>query len=186
MTILVWDREPCANRALHAAFVEDTWVNGQTRYEAEFAVYALLRGPHQSDWPRSHSTHDLSELEDCSIAIEATYYLRLFLDNRPSHEPLLPALGGLTGIQTHLERDLELWAENKITPFFIFDGQVIVGQDDVTARRGRQAIEKTNQAWNLYFNGDAAQAVDTFGQNMGTDQQLCPRDFARVRLLMAV
>ena len=123
---------------------------------------------------RTRRTQALSELEDCSIAIEATYYLRLFLDNRPYHEPLLPALGGLTGIQTHLEQDLKLFQENKIIPFFIFDGQVIVGQDDVTARRGRQAIQKTNEAWSLYFNGNANQAVDTFGANLGKGWQAWP------------
>lgn len=112
-------------------------------------------------------THDLSEIEDCAIAIDATYYIQLFLDTPPFHEPLLPALGGLTGIQSHIEKDLDLFKAHRITPFFIFDGQVLVGEDDVSAKKGRQTIEKTNEAWDLYFNGTAEKAVTTFGANIG-------------------
>lgn len=109
----------------------------------------------------------MSEIEECAIAVDATYYIQLLLDNPPSHEPLLPALGGLTGIRNHIENNLDQWAAAKVTPFFIFDGQSVTGQDEVTVRRGRRANDKTNLAWELYFSGQAQNAVQTFGQNVG-------------------
>ncbi|GJC81870.1 uncharacterized protein ColLi_04708 [Colletotrichum liriopes] len=123
--------------------VEDAWINGQA------------------------ATHDVSELEDCAIAIDATYYLQLFLDTPPFHEPLLPALGGMTGIEHHLRADIDQWKAHKIVPFFIFDGQSVTGQEEVAVQRGRAANQKTDAAWNLYFNSEAQQAVDSFGVNSG-------------------
>ncbi|KAJ6788843.1 hypothetical protein PWT90_06995 [Aphanocladium album] len=122
---------------------EDPWVNGQA------------------------SSFDLSEIDDCSIAIDATYYLGHILDTTPAHEPLLSALGGLTGINTHIEQNLDLWQKNNITPFFIFDGQSITGQDEVSLKRSRAANAKTDEAWNLYSQSSAEQAVNTFGANPG-------------------
>lgn len=107
----------------------------------------------------------MSEIEDCAIAVDASYYLQLFLDNSPYHEPLLSALGGLTGIQAHIEKDLDQWAAHRITPLFVFDGQVVVGQDEVSIARGRRANEKTENAWDLYFNNRAEEAVSAFGAN---------------------
>jgi hypothetical protein len=91
----------------------------------------------------------------------------MFLDLSPFHEPLLPALGGLTGIEKHIQADLDQWAAHKITPFFIFDGQPITGQDEITVSRGRQANEKTDHAWDLYFSGHAERAVMAFGAHGG-------------------
>ncbi|KAK4168046.1 protein MKT1 [Cladorrhinum sp. PSN259] len=108
--------------------------------------------------------YSVSELQDCSIAIDATYYLQLQLDEQPN-EPLLSALGGVTGIQTRIEQDLSSWEAHKITPFFIFDGQPLTGQDEVTAKRGREANLKTDSAWELYFSSDPVAAVKAFGQN---------------------
>ena len=115
----------------------------------------------------------MSELEDCAIAVDATYYLQVLLDNSPSHEPLLPALGGLTGIQAHIEADLDSWTASKVTPFFIFDGQTVTGQDEVAVIRGREAIKKTNEAWELYFTGQAENAVAAFGANGGMNCVRC-------------
>ena len=120
------------------------------------------------------STYDLSGLEDCAIGIDASYYLHLFLDKSPFHEPLLPALGGLTGIENHIDADLDQWQANKITPFFVFDGQSLVGQDEVSVRRARAANKKTDEAWDLYFQSQAEQAVNAFGANSGA-WQLVPR-----------
>ena len=112
-------------------------------------------------------THSLSEIDGCAIAVEARYYLQLFLDNPPFHEPLLPALGDLTGIQKHIESDLDQWKTHNVTPFFIFDGQTVTGQDGVSLARGRRANAKTDLAWDLYFNGQADEAVSAFGANSG-------------------
>lgn len=109
----------------------------------------------------------MTQLEDTAIAVDAAYYLQLFLDNPPYHEPLLPALGGLTGIQTHIEGDLDSWKANKTTPFFIFSGQSVVGQDDVSVQRGKRAIAGTDEAWALYFQSQANEAVLAFGSHRG-------------------
>jgi hypothetical protein len=110
---------------------------------------------------------DLSELEDCAIAIDAAYYLGQLLDNNPAHEPLLPALGGLTGIGTHIDQNLDQWEKNRIVPFFVFDGQSVTGQDEVSLKRARAANMKTDEAWNLYSQSSAEQAVSTFGASPG-------------------
>ncbi|KPM44014.1 hypothetical protein AK830_g2566 [Neonectria ditissima] len=123
--------------------VEDSWINDQA------------------------STHDLSELEQCAIAVDATYYLSQLLDNPPAHEPLLSALGGLTGIVPHINENLDIWEKHDITPFFIFDGQSVTGQDDISLERGLKANKKTDEAWNLYSQTAAEEAVTTFGANPG-------------------
>ncbi|PQK14990.1 hypothetical protein BB8028_0005g05080 [Beauveria bassiana] len=122
---------------------EDPWVNGQA------------------------SSFDLAELDNCAIAIDASYYLGHILDATTAHEPLLSALGGLTGINTHIKQNLDLWEKSNIIPFFIFDGQSITGQDEVSLKRGRAANVKTEEAWNLYSQSSAEQAVNTFGANPG-------------------
>ena len=113
------------------------------------------------------TTVSLADLEDCSLAIDATYWLSLLLDNEPAREPLLPALGGLTGIEAHINVMLDLFAENRIVPLFVFDGQSLTGQENVSLRRARAANERTNHAWQLYSDSHATEAVDTFGQNPG-------------------
>ncbi|KAG7110146.1 Protein MKT1 like protein [Verticillium longisporum] len=125
------------------SLVEDAWINGQA------------------------TTANVSDLEDCAIAVDATYYLQLCLDSPPSREPLLSALGGLTGLDYHIRQDLEQWNAHKITPLFIFDGQTLHGQDEVAALRGKAANKKTDEAWNLYAKGEAEQAVTAFGANSG-------------------
>lgn len=119
-------------------------------------VYAPLR-----------RTHDLDVISDCSIAICATYYLHLFLDNPPYHEPLLSALGGLTGIEAHLAKDLDRFKEHDVTPFFIFDGQSMVGQAEATVEKSRAANQNTDEAWKQYFASRAEEAVTSFGANGG-------------------
>ncbi|KAK2603490.1 hypothetical protein QQS21_004350 [Conoideocrella luteorostrata] len=113
------------------------------------------------------TSYDIAELEDCSIAVDATYYLSQLLDTPPAHEPLLSALGGLTGIQTHINQSLDQWEKNRIAPFFVFDGQSITGQDEVGLKRRQAANKKTDEAWTLYSRSEAEQAVTTFGANPG-------------------
>ncbi|KAH7361995.1 XPG domain-containing protein [Plectosphaerella cucumerina] len=126
------------------ALVEDDWINGQ-----------------------ANSQTSVTDLEDCSIAIDATYYLQLMLDTPPSREPLLSALGGLTGLETHIREDLEQWEAHKIIPFFIFDGQDLHGQPDVSIKRGKNANRKADEGWTLYRKGQAESAVAAFGDNAG-------------------
>ncbi|KAI0913327.1 nuclease-like protein [Ustulina deusta] len=112
-------------------------------------------------------TAPVTELEDTTVAIDASYYLQLFLANAPYQEPLLPALGGLTGIQSHIESDLDSWKANKTTPFFIFNGQSVVGSDEIAIQRGIKAIAGTDEAWSLYFQSQANEAVSAFGSHKG-------------------
>ncbi|ODA79780.1 hypothetical protein RJ55_05374 [Drechmeria coniospora] len=123
--------------------VEDSWLNSQA------------------------TTSDIAELDGCAVAIDATYWLNLILDTPPAHEPLLSALGGLTGIEAHINENLDQWEKNRIVPFFIFDGQSVAGQDQVSLARRRAANKKTDEAWGLYSQSQAEQAVATFGANPG-------------------
>ncbi|TGJ83422.1 hypothetical protein E0Z10_g5326 [Xylaria hypoxylon] len=113
------------------------------------------------------ATAAISDLEDTAVAIDASYYLQLFLANAPYQEPLLPALGGLTGIQSHIESDLDSWKANKTTPLFIFNGQSVVGSDEIAIQRGIRAIAGTDEAWSLYFQSQANEAVSAFGSHKG-------------------
>lgn len=125
-----------------------------------------------------HSTHGLDSITDCAVAICATYYLHLFLDNPPYHEPLLPALGGLTGIEAHLTQDLDKFKEHDVIPLFVFDGQSVVGQPEATTKKMRLANRKTDEAWEQYFASRAEDAVASFGANGG--MRMC-RALRRVR-----
>ena len=121
-------------------------------------------------------THGLDVISDCSIAICATYYLHLFLDNPPYHEPLLSALGGLTGIEAHIAKDLDKFKEHDVIPFFIFDGQSMVGQAETTVKKSRGANRNTDEAWKQYFASRAEEAVASFGANGGLPKPtLCLR-----------
>lgn len=79
----------------------------------------------------------------------------------------MPALGGLTGIQFHIENDLDSWKANNTTPFFVFNGQSVVGSDEITIQRGMRAIAGTDEAWKLYFQSQANEAVTAFGSHKG-------------------
>ncbi|KAL5604140.1 hypothetical protein BROUX41_002127 [Berkeleyomyces rouxiae] len=118
----------------------------------------------EDSWITSQaSTHDVSELDDCSVAVDASYYLKYLLDHPPSHEPLLPALGGLTGIAAHIAQALDNWQAANITPFFIFDGQPLVGQIEAEIQHGLSEHVKLNAAWEMYSSQRAQDAVNAFG-----------------------
>lgn len=123
--------------------------------------------PFHSTQVNSIRTAAVSELDDATVVVDASYYLQLFLANAPYQEPLLPALGGLTGVQSHIESDLDSWKANNTTPFFIFNGQSIVGSDEIAIQRGMRAIVGTDEAWNLYFQSQANEAVSAFGSHKG-------------------
>ncbi|PNY25324.1 Protein MKT1 [Tolypocladium capitatum] len=152
--------------------IEDSWVNGQATYACPPTLCPrvprlAVSAETPADLGRRCRTYDIAELEDCAIAVDATYYLNHLLDTPPAHEPLLSALGGLTGIQSHINENLDLWDKNRIVPLFVFDGQSITGQDDVSLNRRRAANQKTDDAWSLYSQSQAERAVATFGANPG-------------------
>lgn len=110
-------------------------------------------------------SYNVSELQECAIAVDASYFLRQLLEQAENYnEPLLTALGGLTGIQARIQVELDNWLKNRTTPFFIFDGQPMVGQDEVTTKLGREIQKQTGVAWKLYSEGQAEAAVAAFGE----------------------
>jgi len=71
-------------------------------------------------------------------------------------------------MEKRIDEDLEQWAAHGITPLFVFDGQTLVGQDEMSIANGSKAQEKTNAAWSLYFGGRPSEAVAAFGSSIGT------------------
>ena len=114
-----------------------------------------------------HSDFNINELNDCAIGVDASYYLGQVLDVSPAHEPLLSALSGLTGFEEHINDNLNRWDEFRVTPFFIFDGQSVTGQEEITQKRSLEANKKTDEAWTLYSESKPDHAVSTFGSNPG-------------------
>jgi hypothetical protein len=83
-----------------------------------------------------------------------------------AHEPLLAALGGAPiGLKHHLEAELDRWTENNIKPLFVFEGQSTVGKDDIALRNAKEALDRTENAWKLYINGEPDKAVTAFGNS---------------------
>lgn len=111
------------------------------------------------------ASHDSSQLKGNVVAVDATYYLRLLLER--SHEPLIPAVGGPLALEDCIEVDLNKWKANDCTPFFVFDGCPVKGQDELSLELGRAANIGTNAAWELYNNAQAQPAVETFGLHSG-------------------
>ncbi|PBP27891.1 XPG domain-containing protein [Diplocarpon rosae] len=105
-----------------------------------------------------------SDLKDAVIGVEATSYLQHMIDDQPAHEPLLAALGGdPIALRHHIENELDKWKAHSMRPVFVFDGQSIVGKDDMALKNARAALVKTQKAWELYSNNHPEEAVKTFG-----------------------
>lgn len=118
---------------------------------------------------RAYSAQDvfnspLQEFENAYIGVEATSYLQNMIDNPPSHEPLLAALGGdpMT-LKSHIQNELDLWKQNNITPIFVFDGQSSKGKDEISLWKAKHALKQTQHAWDLYGENHPETAVKTFG-----------------------
>lgn len=105
-------------------------------------------------------------MTDAFIGIEAAYYLDRFLKVQ-AKEPLLSALGGFPfSIKTAIEDDLESLQAARITPIFFFGG-IEVGNKDTLLKDLSHAAILNAQAWDLYDQHEAQQAVDTFGNSGG-------------------
>lgn len=105
-----------------------------------------------------------ADMEHAKIGVEATAYLQHMIEEPPAHEPLLAALGGEPiALRQHIERDLDNWKSNGMTPIFVFEGQSTVGSDEITLAHAAEAVRKTNHAWDLYSDNEPGDAVKTFG-----------------------
>jgi len=100
--------------------------------------------------------------EETVIGVEATAYLQTVMEENP--EPLLAALGGFPLVlKENIETELNKWKENNMRPIFVFEGQPIVGQDEMTLRNAKAALDVTQSAWNLYGENKPTEAVTAFG-----------------------
>ena len=105
-----------------------------------------------------------TDMENAKIGVEATSYLQHMIEEPPAHEPLLAALGGEPiALKQHIERELDNWKTNGMTPVFVFEGQSTVGSNDVALAHAAEALRKTKQAWELYSDNEPGDAVKTFG-----------------------
>lgn len=105
-----------------------------------------------------------ADLENAVIGVEATAYLKQLIEEAPAHEPLLAALGGdPIGLKYHIENELDKWRDNSMTPLFVFEGQSVVGKDDMTLQNARAALAKTEAAWATYVDNKPDEAVKAFG-----------------------
>lgn len=79
-------------------------------------------------------------------------------------EPLLAALGGEPIALRHfIGEDLNKWKENAMRPLFVFDGQSVVGKEDMALRNAKTALNRTQKAWDLYVENQPTDAVKSFG-----------------------
>ena len=103
-----------------------------------------------------------TDLQEMVIGVEATAYLQTIIEENP--EPLLAALGGFPLVlKENIETELNKWKENNMRPVFIFEGQSVVNQEEVTMRNAKAALDVTQTAWNLYGENKPTEAVAAFG-----------------------
>lgn len=107
----------------------------------------------------------LAALKDTTLGIEAAHYLDRLLSTPPSKEPLLSALGGFPfALKTSIEHELEMMSSFGIRPVFVFSG-LDCAVKEKPMRQLREASRLNSQAWELYNQHRAIQAVDAFGNS---------------------
>lgn len=111
-------------------------------------------------------------MKDNVVAVDATYYLSRLIEG-PS-EPLVTALGGPLATSQGIQDDLDKWQANSVTPYFIFDGCSVKGQDEVSMKAALEANTGTDGAWELYSRGEAEAAVSNFGASSGMNSVMYP------------
>lgn len=122
------------------------------------------------DWASSEGfvfTSSLDQFKDARIVIDAEDFLETILTSQASREPLLPALGGLPfALKKHIDTHIASFKEAKITPTFIFNGLDLACKDRSTiSRESRHAARSLDEAWNLYSQTRADEAVAEFGKS---------------------
>lgn len=100
------------------------------------------------------------------IAVEASHYLQQLIDQPPTNEPLLSALGGFPlALRKHIESDLAQWKEANLEPFFVFEGMSTIDREEKELKNAKEATTLTNKAWGLYTDNKATAAVAAFGRS---------------------
>lgn len=107
-----------------------------------------------------------ADAQNAVIGVEATYYLKHMIEDPPASEPLLAALGGEPiALRHHIVQELDKWKENGMTPLFVFDGQSVVGKEDMALRNAKGSLVRTQKAWELYVDNQPTDAVKSFGSS---------------------
>lgn len=122
------------------------------------------------DWVISEgltTTGPIDQLQDTRLVIDAEDFLENILTTRVSREPLLPALGGLPfALRKHVDDHIANFKEANITPTFIFNGLDLACKDRSTiSRESKLAARSLDEAWNLYSQSRADEAVAEFGKS---------------------
>lgn len=109
----------------------------------------------------------LDQLKGKRVVVDAEDFLETVLTSQISREPLLPALGGLPfALRKHVDAYIANFNENNISPTFIFNGLDLACKDRSTiARDSRLAARSLDEAWNLYSQSRADEAVAEFGKS---------------------
>lgn len=113
------------------------------------------------------STGSIEQLRDKRLAIDGQDWLDTLLTSLTSREPLLPALGGLPfALKKHVSEHLANFHSAGITPTFVFNGLDLACRDRATvARESRVAVASLDEAWRLYGENKADNAVAEFGKS---------------------
>ena len=122
------------------------------------------------EWATSESlviSGPVEQLKGKRLVIDAEDFLETILTAQASREPLLPALGGLPfALRKHVDAYISNFKEANITPTFIFNGLDLACKDRATiARDSRLAARSLDEAWNLYSQSRADEAVAEFGKS---------------------
>nr|OQO27427.1 hypothetical protein B0A51_07878 [Rachicladosporium sp. CCFEE 5018] len=120
------------------------------------------------------ATHDgvtvsgkIDQLREKRVAIDAEDWLNTLLTAQTTREPLLPALGGLPfALKKHVNEHLEGFRNAGITPTFVFNGLDLACRDRaMIAKESRIAAASLDEAWRLYGESKADDAVAEFGKS---------------------
>jgi hypothetical protein len=122
------------------------------------------------DWASSESlttSGSIDQLKNKRLIIDAEDFLETILTSQASREPLLPALGGLPfALRKHVDTHIANFKEANITPTFVFNGLDLACKDRTTiARDSRLAARSLDEAWSLYSQSRADEAVAEFGKS---------------------
>jgi hypothetical protein len=123
-----------------------------------------------ADWASAEGltfSNPIDGLRDKKILVDAEQWLDILLTAQPYREPLLPALGGLPfALKKHIDAHLTNLKDARITPTFVFNGLDLTCRDRAAiSRQSRVASTCLNEAWGLYGQGKADDAVAEFGKS---------------------
>lgn len=122
------------------------------------------------DWATSEgltTSGNIEQLKDKRLVIDAEDFLETILTSQATREPLLPALGGLPfALKKHVDAYIANFKQADITPTFVFNGLDLSCKDRATiSRESKQAARSLDEAWSLYSQSRADEAVAEFGKS---------------------